>query len=139
MYSLIFSFYPFLTFIPQKVTTGWVSTTTDLWFIDQMKASFMGLTAHWVESTQSGEWKIHGEVIAFHAITGAHTGENLGRYFVRLCKQAGIITSKGSKVHKQVFSTLFDTNVPIQFFCVTADNMSNNDMMCNYVKTMYNS
>ena len=77
-YSLIFSFYPILTFIPQKVTTSWVSTTTDLWSIDQIKVSFMGLTAHWVESMQSGEWEIHGEVIVFHAIAGAHTGENLG-------------------------------------------------------------
>ena len=84
VYSLVFSVYPILTFIPQKTTTGQVSTTTDLWSVDQTKASFMGLTAHWVKSTQSGEWEIHGEVIAFHAIAAVHTSENLGQYFVGL-------------------------------------------------------
>jgi len=139
VYPLIFSFYPILIFIPQKMTTSRVSIMTDLWSVDQTKVSFMGLTAHWVESMQSGEWEIHDEVIVFYAIAGAHTGENPGRYFVRLCKQAGIITSNDSKVCKQVFSTLFDTNVPIQLFCVTTDNTSNNDTIYNYIESTLHS
>lgn len=80
--------------------SGLVSTTTDLWSVDQTKASFMGITAHWIESdpTKAGRWTLCSEVIAFRGISGPHSGINLGRYFVGLCERAGIITSKGTKV-----------------------------------------
>jgi hypothetical protein len=60
----------------------------------------MGVTAHWIEGTANpgGEWKLCSEVIAFKGILGSHTGENLGRYFLGLCKRVGIINSRGSKV-----------------------------------------
>ncbi|KAG2143248.1 hypothetical protein BD769DRAFT_1661685 [Suillus cothurnatus] len=36
----------------ESITTGHVATSMDLWSIDQTKASFLGLTAHWIEAMQ---------------------------------------------------------------------------------------
>ena len=71
--------------------------------MDQTKASFMGITAHWIESRSAGGWELCSEVVAFKGITGAHTGENLGCYFITLCKRAGIINSMGTKVSSLTF------------------------------------
>jgi len=78
---------------------GCISTTTDLWFVDQTKASFMGITAHWIKIKSPGSWALCSEVVAFKGIGGAHNGENLGRYFVGLCKWAGIVGDTGTKVN----------------------------------------
>ena len=77
----------------------------DLWSIDQTKAAFLGITAHWIDSCKesgSSNWTLHTEVIAFRGISGAHTGENIGRYFVSLAEQVGIITQPSSKVRFNV-------------------------------------
>ena len=66
--------------------------------MNQTKASFMGITAHWIKSKSTGCWTLHSKVIAFKGIAGAHNGENLGCYFVGLCKRAGIIGNTSSKV-----------------------------------------
>ena len=84
----------------QDPTTGQVSTTTDLWSIDQTKLSFMGITAHWIKvNNESGKWELMSEVIAFCTVFGPHDGSNLSRYFIGLCERAGIITKTESKVH----------------------------------------
>ena len=44
------------------------------------------------------EWKMRSEVIGFKALSGAHTGKNLGRYAVGLLDRVGIMDEKGSKV-----------------------------------------
>ncbi|KAG2109805.1 hypothetical protein BD769DRAFT_1392424 [Suillus cothurnatus] len=73
--------------------------------------SIFGLTAHWIHTDpESGKWTLHFQVIAFKGISGTHTGDNLGCYFVSLCEWAGIIAGQFSKL-----------------FCVTADNTSNNN------------
>ena len=73
--------------------------TTDLWSVDQTQVSFMGITAHWIESNPTnGDWLLMSTVIAFRAISGTHDGANLGRYFVGLCERAGIIDNHDSKV-----------------------------------------
>ena len=83
----------------QANTSGRVSVTTDLWSVSQTKASFMGITAHWIESDpKMKKWTLCTEVIAFRSISGAHDGHNLGRYFIGLCQHAGIIDHKDSKV-----------------------------------------
>lgn len=56
------------------------------------------ITAHWIESKGPWHWLMCNEVISFKAIAGVHTGENLGWYFVVLCKWAGIIDHAGTKV-----------------------------------------
>lgn len=63
----------------------------------------MGITAHWIEIKGPSSWELRNEVVAFKGIAGAHNGENLGRYFVGLCKRAGIVGDTGSKV--SIFSS----------------------------------
>jgi hypothetical protein len=90
-----------LYLITQAETTGRVSVTTDLWSVSQTKASFMGITAHWIESNpKTSKWTLCSEVIAFRAIFGRHDGHNLGRYFIGLCERAGLIDRKASRVRR---------------------------------------
>lgn len=90
----------------------------DLWSVDQTKAAFFGLTAHWIRTEPKTKvWSFRSQVVAFRAISGAHTGENLGRYFLSLCDRVGITSKTSSKL-----------------LCVTADNTSNNDTMCDVVE-----
>lgn len=44
------------------------------------------------------KWKMRGSVIGFKALSGAHDGENLGRYTVGLLDRVGIMDKKSSKV-----------------------------------------
>jgi len=55
------------------------------------------MTAHWIE-VKEGKWKLRAEVIGFKALSGAHSGENLGRYAVGLLDHVGIMDKKQSKV-----------------------------------------
>jgi hypothetical protein len=74
-----------------------VSTTADGWSVDTTHASFLGVTGHWMEVT-NGKWKLCAEVVGFHGVSGEHSGENLGQYFMRICERVGIISVKKSKV-----------------------------------------
>jgi len=96
----------------------------DLWSVDQSKAAFFGLTAHWIcaDLQKNSPWSLCSQVVAFWGVFGAHNGENLGHYFVSLCKRASIITKMSPKL-----------------LCVTADNTSNNDIMCNVVERILHS
>jgi hypothetical protein len=58
---------------------------------------FLGMTAHWIE-VKGNVWKLRSEVIGFKSLSGAHTGENLGRYAVGLLDRVGIMDEKRSKV-----------------------------------------
>jgi hypothetical protein len=69
----------------------------DGWSVDTTRASFLGVTGHWMDVT-GGKWKLRAEVIGFHGVSGEHSGENLGRYFVGVCERVGIIDAKKSKV-----------------------------------------
>ena len=62
-----------------------------------MKVGFLGMTAHWIE-VKEGKWMLRGEVIGFKALSGNHSGENLGRYVVRLLDRVGIMDKNNSKV-----------------------------------------
>ena len=80
----------------QSPTSGKISTTMDLWSADQTKASFFRLMVHWIQVDQSKKWNIKSHVIAFQAISGAHTGDNISRYFVGLCDHVGVISQAQS-------------------------------------------
>jgi hypothetical protein len=54
------------------------------------------MTAHWIE-VKDGKWRLRAEVIGFKALSGPHSGANLGRYAVGLLDRAGIMSKKGSK------------------------------------------
>jgi hypothetical protein len=59
--------------------------------------AFLGMTAHWIE-VKEGKWKMRAGVIGFKALSGAHSGENIGRYTVGLLDRVGIMDKKKSKV-----------------------------------------
>jgi len=54
------------------------------------------MTAHWIEVKEQ-KWKMRAEVVGFKALSGAHSGENLGRYAVGLLDRVGIMDKKRSK------------------------------------------
>ena len=87
-----------------KEALGSISITADSWTVDTTKASFLGVTAHWI-GIEAGKWKVRAEVIGFQSISGDHSGENLGRYVVGVFDQVGIIGKNHSKVHERTLST----------------------------------
>lgn len=60
--------------------------------------AFQGVTAHWIDVNAEGKWTMKGAVIGFKALSGAHDGENLGRYTVGLLDRVGIMDKKRTKV-----------------------------------------
>jgi hypothetical protein len=84
--------------VSAKAAPGKVSITQDGWSADTTKMGFQGVTAHWIEVNEEGKWKMRAAVIGFKALSGAHDGENLGRYTVGLLDRAGIMDKKRSKV-----------------------------------------
>jgi len=71
--------------------------TADGWTANNTKASFLRMTAHWID-VKDGKWTMRSEVIGFQAISGEHSGWNLGCYFIGLCDHVGICNNKESKV-----------------------------------------
>jgi hypothetical protein len=61
---------------------------------------FQGMTAHWIE-VKEGKWKMRAAVIGFKSLSGAHSGENLGRYTVGLLDRVGIMDENGSKACRE--------------------------------------
>ncbi|KAG9310553.1 hypothetical protein JVU11DRAFT_9102 [Chiua virens] len=94
----------FINFIKQlKVeiqlpSTGRISTTMDLWSVEQTKAAFLGITGTGSRSmpAQSGHYACKS--LPFHC------------YFISLSERAGIISSVSTKL-----------------LCLTADNATSND------------
>jgi len=60
---------------------------------------FLGMTAHWIQ-VKEGKWKMRAGVIGFKALSGAHSGDNLGRYTVGLLERVGIMDKKKSKASR---------------------------------------
>jgi hypothetical protein len=80
-----------------QAAPGKVSITIDGWMADYSKKSFLGVTAHWIEVSNS-KWTLRSAVIAFRTVSGSHTGENLARYLLSLCDRVGITSHYSSKV-----------------------------------------
>ncbi len=70
---------------------------------------YLGLTAHWIE-LKGTEWEMRVEVIGFKALSGAHTGENLGRYAVGLLDRVGIMDKTRTKAcgPNEILSNLYN-------------------------------
>jgi hypothetical protein len=79
-----------------QAAPGRVSITEDCWSADTTKASYEGMSAHWIE-VKDGKWRIRAAIIGFKALSGAHSGENLGRYAVGLLDRVGIMDKNGTK------------------------------------------
>ena len=86
-----------LTLHTFQAAPGLISTTADGWSVDTTKASFLGVTAHWIDVTK-GKWTLRAEVIGFRGISGEHSGANLGRCFLGVCERVGIVNAQRSKV-----------------------------------------
>ena len=73
----------------------------DTWSVEQTKASFLRITAHWIHISEMAgiaKWSLQSRVITFHSLSGPHTGENIARYFIKLCEQVGIVSAVSMKV-----------------------------------------
>ena len=80
--------------------------TVDGWTTPSMKASFLAVTAHWIDE----RWKSCSVTIGFEKITGAHTGHNLADI-----------------VHK----VLQDYQLTSKPFHITMDNAANMDILAS--------
>jgi hypothetical protein len=102
-----------LTLHTFQAAPGLISTTADGWSVDTTKASFLGVTAHWIDVT-NGKWKLRAEVVGFRGISGEHSGANLGRYFLGVCERVGIVNAQRSKVNNVTIDniTLFTPTAP---------------------------
>ena len=78
-----------------------ISLTADGWTADNTKASFLGMTVHWID-VKDGKWSLHSEVVGFKGVLGEHSSANLGRYFIGLCDRVGICDKESSKVMKLI-------------------------------------
>ena len=78
------------------------------------------------------KWSLQSRVIAFCSLSGPHTGENITRYFIKLCERVGIVSAVSMKVRLIVI--LFSKLMVLQLFCLTADNASNNDSACDLIE-----
>jgi len=77
------------------------------------------MLGHWIE-VKDGKWKMRAELIGFKALSGAHSGENLGRYAVGLLNRVGIMDKKGSKAcHLICHTTIIITEFPMSFLSST--------------------
>ena len=79
--------------------------TCDGWTADNTKGSFLGMMAHWIE-VKDEMWKLRSEVVGFQPISGAHSGDNLDRYFVGLCDCVGIMSKNESKVRSGIVAAI---------------------------------
>ncbi|GLB40087.1 hypothetical protein LshimejAT787_0705970 [Lyophyllum shimeji] len=112
-----------LKIVRESITTapGLIATTDDAWTCEVTKEPFMGMTGHWIDVDQrTGAWTLRSEVLGFKTLSGAHSGENLGRYFIGLCERVGIIQPNLSKL-----------------FTITLDNASNNTGLCETVERFH--
>jgi len=100
------------------------------------------MTAHWIE-VNDGKWKMRAAVIGFKAISGSHTGENLGRYTVGLLDRVGIMDKKKSKVRIYVVILIANDQsnqsnlLMSQLYTATFDNTGNNDTTCKAIQNIH--
>ena len=82
----------------------------DGWSADNTKMGFLGMTAHWIQVWEE-KWKLKAGVIGFKALSGAHSGENLGRYAVGLLDRVGIMDKTGLKASRLVHPMFRSTSL----------------------------
>ena len=114
-----------------------ISTTADGWTVDTTKAGFLGVTAHWIQ-VKKDKWEMRSEVIGFRAISGDHSGKNLGRYFVGVCDRIGIINMERSKVSSGAVNTqVLSDRKSSQLLTATLDNASSNTTKCETIQSIH--
>ena len=76
---------------------GEVSTDWDLWTREQTGDPYFGMLGQWFDVSDLG-WTFRAGVLAFNVISGQHSGENLGRYYVKFLDRVGITSKSHCKV-----------------------------------------
>ena len=103
---------------------------------------FQGMTAHWIE-VKEGKWKMRAAVIGFKGLSGAHDGENFGRYSVGLLDHVGIMNKTGSKACCPIglinrdHTLMMPFNVFEQLYTATLDNTGNNNTTCKTIERIH--
>ncbi len=123
-----------------QAASGKVLVTMDGWSADNTKMLFQGMSAHWIE-VKDGRWKMRASMIGFKGLSGAHSGENLGRYAVELFDCVGIMNNKESKVKNCYRNPKFKfshTCSTCQLYMATLDNTRNNSTTCKTIETIHN-
>lgn len=91
-----------------KRSEGRISFTSDLWS-DPVLDSYMAVTAHYLvrdEKTRKLQWR--NGLVAFRFIEGSHTGVNLGRQFVKILEELGVLHKVQSifSVHSKIIDLI---------------------------------
>ena len=86
-----------------RVLTGHVDSSRESicyrgWMVSQYDEDGISWHDSALDQVKDAKWKLRAEVIGFKALSGAHSGENLGRYAVELLDCMGIMDKKQSKV-----------------------------------------
>ncbi|KAF8802828.1 hypothetical protein BYT27DRAFT_7076292, partial [Phlegmacium glaucopus] len=68
---------------------GMVNMTCDAWQASNQDA-YLAVTGHWIEETQSGEWKQQSALLGFTQMNTAHDGIRLGRALFKIVKRLRI-------------------------------------------------
>jgi len=111
-----------------------VSITFDGWSADTTKMGFQGMTAHWID-VKDEMWKMRAAIIGLKAVSGNHSGENLGRHVVSLLDRVDIMDKNGSKVSSLIFPDLI--SYMSQLYMATLDNTSNNNTTCKVIEEVH--
>ncbi|KAG6855431.1 hypothetical protein H0H87_002998 [Tephrocybe sp. NHM501043] len=115
---------------------GKICAMADGWSADTTKAPFLGMTIHFVEVDKTGSWKLAAEVVGFKLLSGAHSGDNLGQYFVGLCERVRIIGPRYSKLGTMTLdNTLSNTTLSMTVekyhaACKLVWNAKQNQLLC---------
>jgi hypothetical protein len=87
-FAFSFFYHQFLLIILQGAL-GKISYTADAWSAANLRPYF-AITAHWAyRDDTDGSIKIKARLIAFHRISGRHTGENMAKLCIDLLDRAG--------------------------------------------------
>jgi hypothetical protein len=130
--SLIVIFFRLLI-LPVQNALGLISFTCDIWS-DQTRQPFLAITAHWVASVVgTSALKLKSALIAFHQLSGHHTGKLLAMALIGLLDRAGV-TSKVITTSYRSVAKLTSFHLKIGHF--TLDGASNNDTMLTHLKSL---
>lgn len=67
-----------------------ISFTSDLWS-DKKMTSFMAITAHFTARSDKNNLFPKTHLLAFRAVHGEHSGENLAREFIAVLEECGLL------------------------------------------------
>lgn len=67
-----------------------MATTADVWSRENLD-SHLAITGHYLSRLPNDDIVLKSELLAFRKLEGSHTGANLGKVFVKVLKEVGIL------------------------------------------------